>query len=89
MDQLVKVAGQPSFEGVHHEVHSFLHHLHLRDHVRWSSIRSGWTACILSLLSTLGVAAFRPLLVSSLRTGTFLVLLLGVKRRILLAQLLL
>jgi len=43
----------------------------------------------LSLWSAWGIATFRPLLVPSLSAGAFLVLLLGVKPRVLLAQLLL
>ena len=31
MDQLIKVARHPSSKGIHHEVHPFLHHLHLHD----------------------------------------------------------
>ena len=34
--------------GVHHEIHLFLHHLHLYDHVWWSCLCGGWTACVLS-----------------------------------------
>ena len=88
MDQLVKVARHPSSEGIHHEVQPFLHHLQLRDHVWWSRIYGGWTACILSLLSAWGVAAFQPFLIFSLSAGTVLVLLLSAKSCVLLAQLL-
>ena len=38
VDQVVEVAGYSSSKGVHHKVHSFLHHLHLCNHVRWSCI---------------------------------------------------
>ena len=41
MDQVIEVVGHPSSEGVHHEVHLFLHHLHLCDYVRWSCIYGG------------------------------------------------
>ena len=33
MEQVIEIARHPSSEGVHHEVHPFLHHLHLRDYV--------------------------------------------------------
>ena len=46
MNQVVEVARNLSSEGVYHEVHPFLHHLHLHDHVWWNCIRSGRTACI-------------------------------------------
>ena len=65
MDQVVEVTWHPSFEGVHHEVYSFLYHLHLCDYVRRSRICAGWLAGILSFLSTRGIAAFWPLLVPS------------------------
>ena len=48
MDQVVEVAGYLSFKAVHHKVHSFLHHLHLYNHVRWSRIYDGWSAHVLS-----------------------------------------
>ena len=32
--QIVKVTGNASFEGVHHDLHLFLHRLHLREN-RW------------------------------------------------------
>ena len=87
MDKVIEVARHPSFEGVHHEVHPFLHHLHLCDYVRGSHIYDGWSAGILLLLSTWGVATFRPLLIPSFSAGFFLVFLLGVKSCIFLAQL--
>ena len=87
MDQVIEVARHPSFEGVHHEVHPFLHHLHLRNHVRWSRICGGWTALVLSLWSTWGVATFQPFLIPPFSVGAFLVLLLSVKPRVLLARL--
>ena len=65
MDRVVEVTWHPSFEGVHHEVYSFLYHLHLRDYVRRSRICAGWLAGILSFLSTRGIVAFWPLLVPS------------------------
>ena len=51
MDQVIEVARHPSSEGVHHEVHLFLHHLHLCDYVKWSCIYDGWTARVLSIWS--------------------------------------
>ena len=85
MDQIIKVAGHPSFEGIHHDIRMFHHRLHLCDNVGWSYISDGWMARILSLWSTWGITTFRPLLVSSLGTSTFLVLLLNAMTRILLA----
>ena len=87
MDQVVEVTGHPSSEGIHHEVHLFLHHLHLRDYLRGSRICARWTAGILSLLFAWSVAAFWPLLVPSFGAGSFLVFLLSVKCCVLLAQL--
>ena len=89
MDQVIEVTRHLSSEGVHYEVHPFLHHMHLRDHVRWSRIYGKWTACVLSLWSAWGVANFRPLLVPSLSADAILVLLLSVKPCVLLAKLLL
>ena len=88
MDQIIKVAGHPSFEGVHHDVHLFLHRLHLRDNVGWIHISDGWTVHILSLWSAWGITTFQPLLVSSLGIGTFLVLLSSAVTCVLLAYLL-
>ena len=51
MDQVIEVARYLFSESVHHEVHPFLHHLHLRDYVEGSHIYGGWMAGILSLLS--------------------------------------
>ena len=84
MDQVIEVIKHLSFEGVHHEVHLFLHHLHLCDYLRWSRICDGWTARVLSFWSAWGVATFRLFLVLSLSVGTFLVLLLSVMPRVLL-----
>ena len=36
--QIIKVAGDSSFEGVHHNLHLFLHRLHLR--------KNRWRGCI-------------------------------------------
>ena len=89
MDQLIEVARHPSSEGVHHEVHPFLHHLHLCDHVWWSCVYGGWMTCILLLLFAWGVATLWPFLITSLSACTFLVLILSVRPCVLLAQLLL
>ena len=86
MDQVIEVARYPSSEGVHHEVHPFLHHLHLCDHMIWNRICGGWTAHVLSLWSAWGVATFWPFIVPSLSTDAFLILLLSIKPHILLAQ---
>ena len=84
MDQVIKVIKHLSFEGVHHEVHLFLHHLHLCDYLRWSRICDGWTARVLSFWSAWGIATFRLFLVLSLSVGAFLVLFLSVMHRVLL-----
>ena len=88
MDQVIEVARHSSFEGIHHKVHPFLHHLYLCNHVRCSCIYDGRTARVLSFWSTWGVATFQPLLIPSLNTGAFLIFLLSVKPCVLLAQLL-
>ena len=88
MDQVIEVARYLSSEGVYHKVHSFLHHMHLRDHMIWNRICGEWMAHVLSLWSTWGVATFQPLMVPSLSVDAFLILLLSIKPRILLAQLL-
>ena len=87
MDQFIEVTRNPSSEGVHHEIHPFFHHLHLRDYLRGNYIRSCRTAGILSLLPTCGMTAFWPLLVPSFCVCSFLVFLLSVLLRVLLAQL--
>ena len=66
------------------EPYLFLHRLHLHDNVGWSHISDGWTVHILSHWTTWGITTFRPLLVSSLGIGTFLVLLLSAVTRVLL-----
>ena len=53
MDQFVEVVRHLSLEGVHHEVHPFLHHLHLYNHV-WRC-----HVYVLSLLSAQGIVALR------------------------------
>ena len=66
VDQIIKIAGHPSFEGIHHDVHLFLHHLHLCENVRGSRVCNGRTAHILLLWSTRGVTTFQPLSVPPL-----------------------
>ena len=53
-----------------------------------SRICDGWMARVLSLWSAWGIATFWPFFVPSLSVGAFLVLLLSVKPRVFLAQLL-
>ena len=89
MDQVIEVTRHLSSEGVHHKVHSFLHHLHLCDYMRWSCICDGRTTYVLSLWSAWGIATFHSLLVPSLSVDAILVFLLRIKPRVLLAQLLL
>ena len=67
MDQIVDIVGHSSFEGVHHMVHPFLHHLHLYDNVRRSRVCDGRVAYVLSFWSAWGIATLWPLLVSSLK----------------------
>ena len=88
MDQVIKVAKYSSSEGIHHQVHTFPHHLHLCDNVGWSHICDRWTTHVLSFWPARGIATFRPLLVSSLSAGAFLVLLLSVMSCVPLTQLL-
>ena len=88
MDQVVEVAGYSSFEGVHHQVHPFPHHLHLYDNVRKSYICSGWTTYVLLFWPARGIATFQPLLVFSLNASAFLVLLPNVMPCVPLTQLL-
>ena len=85
MDQFVEVVKHQSPKGVHHEIHLFLHHLHLRNHVWWSRIYDGWMTCILSLLFAWGIVNLRPFLVPSLSACSFLVFLLSVRPYVLLA----
>ena len=87
MDQVIEVTRHPSSEGVHHEVHLFLHRLHLRDYVRGNCIYGEWSAGILLLLPARGDAAFSALLIPSFCVGSLLVFLFGVKHYIFLAQL--
>ena len=88
MDQVVKVAGYSSSEGVHHQDHLFLHHLHLYDNVGWSHVCSAWTTHVWSFWPAKGIDTFRLLLVSFICTGAFLVLFLNVMSYVPLTQLL-
>ena len=87
MDQVIEVIRHLSSKCIHHKVHSFLHHLHLDDYMRWNRIYDGWATRVLSLWPARGVATFQPFLVPSLNASAFLVFLLGVHHRVLLAQL--
>ena len=88
VDQIVEVTRHFFLERIHHKVHPFLHHLHLRDNVGCSRVSDGWTAYVLPFQSTGGITTLWPLLVSSLSVDTFLVLLLSVMPYIPLTQLL-
>ena len=88
MDQVIEVTRHLSSEGVHHEIHLFLHHLHLCDYVKWSRNCDRWTVRVLWLWFAWGITTFRPFLVPSLIPDAFLVLLLSVKPHVLLMQLL-
>ena len=88
MDQIIEVVGHSPSESVHHKVHMFFHYLHLCNNVGWGRISDGWTARVLSFWFAWGVTTLRPLLVSSLSTGTFLVLLLSLMPPVPLTQLL-
>ena len=68
-----------SLEGIHHDLHLLLHYLHFCDDRRWGEIHERWEAYVLPLRSAWGIVAFRPLLLPSLGTVTFLVLLLKVR----------
>ena len=87
MDQIIEVSRHPSFKGIHHKVHPFLHHLHLGYYMRWNRISDGWATDVLSFWLARGIATFRPFLVPSLSASAFLVFLLGIHHRVLLVQL--
>ena len=76
-----------SSKGIHHKIHMFIHHLHLSYYLRWNHISDEWVTSILSFWPTRGVATFWSFLVPSLSASAFLVFLLGVHHRVLLAQL--
>ena len=67
-----------SLEGIHHDLHLLLHRLHLCDDKRRGKIHERRKAYVLPLRSAWGIATLRPLLLPSLGTVTFLVLLLKV-----------
>ena len=87
MDQLVKVIWHPPLEGIHYEVHHFLHHLHLHNHMWWCRICDRRMAGILSLLPTWGMAALQSFLVTPFSTSALLLLLVIVGPSIPLVQL--
>ena len=87
MDQIIGVNRHLSSKGIHHKIHSFLHHLYLNYYMRWNHINDGWVTSVLSFWPARGVATFRPFLIPSLNASAFLVFLFGVHHRILLAQL--
>ena len=79
VDQLVQIVWHSPLEGIHHEVHPLLYHLHLRDHMWWCRIYDGWIASILLLLSARGIAAFWSFSVSPFGASAFLLLSVTVK----------
>ena len=87
MDQVIKVAWYLSSKGIHHQVHPFLHHLHLCDNVGQSHVCGRWTTHVWSFWFARGMATFRPLLVSYVCTYAFLILFLSVMSRVPLTQL--
>ena len=87
MDQVIEVARNSFSEGVHHQVHLFPHHLHLRNNVGWSHVCSRWTTYVWSFWSARGIATFRPLLVSFVYTCAFLIFFLSVMSCVPLTQL--
>ena len=87
MDQVVEVAQYSSSEGVHHQVHPFTHHLHLRDNMGRSHVCGRWTTQVWSFWSARGIATFRSLLVSFVCTCAFLILFLSVMSCVPLMQL--
>ena len=84
MDQVIEVARYSPSEGVHHQVHPFPHHLHLYNNVGWSHICDGWATHVMLFWSARGITTFRPLFVSFLSAGAFLVIFLSVMPCILL-----
>ena len=87
VDQVVEIAGYSSSEGVHHQVHPFLHHLHLCDNVGWSHVCDRWTTHVWSFWPTRGIATFWPFLVSFVCASAFLVFFLSVMSYVPLTQL--
>ena len=87
MGQIIEVSRHPFSKGIHHKVHPFLYHLHLRYYMRWNHISDGWATNVLSFWPARRIATFRPFLVPSLSASAFLVFLLGIHHCVLLAQL--
>ena len=79
--QIVKVARDASLESVHHDLHLFLHCLHLRENGWWGCIRERGHAQVPSFGSAVLVVAFWPF-----RSASFgvvpLVFLLDVMSRV-------
>ena len=44
VDEIVKIAGYPALESVHHHLHLLIHRLYLCEDRRWSRIHKGWVA---------------------------------------------
>ena len=87
MDQVVEATGYSSFEGIHHQVHPFPHHLHLCNNVGWSHVWGRWRTHVWAFWSGRGIATFRPLLVSFFFTCAFLILFMSVMSHVSLMQL--
>ena len=87
MDQVAKVARYSSSKDIHHQVHPFTHHLHLRDNMGRSHVCGRWTTQVWLFWSARGIATFRPLLVSFVYTCAFLILFLSVMSCVPLTQL--
>ena len=77
VDEIVKIAGHSSLEGVHHNFHLFLYSLYLCGNWQQSHIYEGWETYILSLQSARGVTTLQSLLISLLGAGILLVLFLS------------
>ena len=69
VDEIVKIAGYPSFERIHHYLHLLLHRLHLHEDRGWSRIHEGWDAYVSPLQLAWGVTFFRSFAVSPLSIG--------------------
>ena len=88
VDKVVKITGHSPLESVHHNLHLFLHRLHLWDDRWWSRICEGREAHVLSLRFAWGVTGLGSLLVSSISAGSLLISSLVVWCCVFLAQLL-
>ena len=49
VDEIVKIAGYPALESVHHHLHLLIYRLYLREDRGWSRVHKGWDAYILPL----------------------------------------